>query len=74
MVKDEMFLLIKGHVRLELGDTVTYLREGNFVRVPPGTLHRFRGVEDSVIVEISTHHDDADSYRVKGEESRKADD
>lgn len=70
-VKDEMFLLSKGHIRLELGKKVLYLREGNFVRVPPGTLHRFRGLEDSVMVEISTHHDDADSYRVKGQESRK---
>jgi D-beta-D-heptose 7-phosphate kinase/D-beta-D-heptose 1-phosphate adenosyltransferase len=68
-VKDEMFLLTKGHIRLELGDKVLYMREGNFVRVPTGVPHRFRGLEDSVIIEISTHHEDSDSYRL--EESRK---
>lgn len=67
--KDEMFVVTKGHVRLELGGEVMHLREGNFARVPPGTHHRFAGVEDSLILEISTHHDDADSYRI--EESRK---
>lgn len=68
-IKDEMFLLIKGHVRLELGDEIIYLRPGSFQRVPPHTNHRFRGLEYSEIVEISTHHDDGDSYRI--EESRK---
>jgi mannose-6-phosphate isomerase-like protein (cupin superfamily) len=70
-IKDETFLLTKGHVRLELGKDVIYMREGNFVRIPTGVPHRFRGLEDSIIIEISTHHDEADSYRIKGEESRK---
>lgn len=69
-VKDEMFLVIDGHVRLEAGERVLEMREGHFVRIQPGVLHRFRGIEDSTIIEVSTHHDDADSYRV--EESRKA--
>lgn len=68
-IKDEMFLITKGQVRLELGKRVVHMREGNFVRVPPGTLHRFRGVEDSEILEVSTHHSEEDSYRI--EESRK---
>ena len=68
-IKDEMFLVTKGHVRLELGDEVLYLRAGSFQRVPPNTKHRFRGLEDSLILEISTHHEESDSYRV--EESRK---
>ncbi len=70
-LKDEMFFLTKGHVRLELGDEIIFLREGNFVRVPIGVPHRFRGLEDSIIIEVSTHHDEEDSYRIKGEESRK---
>lgn len=64
-VKDEMFLVRSGRVRLELGGETLELREGNFVRVPPETKHRFTGLEDSVIIEISTHHDEADSYRIE---------
>lgn len=68
-VKDETFLVTSGHVRLELGGEVLHLRAGGFVRVPPGTKHRFTGLEDSIIMEVSTYHDEADSYRI--EESRK---
>ncbi|GEM_PF-45999 len=69
--KDETFVVTQGHVRLELGKEVHHLREGNFMRIPPGMHHRFTGIEDSLIIEVSTHHDEADSYRL--EESRKAD-
>lgn len=68
-LKDEMFLITKGHIRLELGNEVLHLRENNYVRIPPGTIHRFTGMEDSEILEISTHHDEADTHRL--EESKK---
>lgn len=68
-IKDEMFLVTKGHIRLELGKRILHMREGSFVRIPPRTLHRFRGIEDSAILEISTHHSEEDSYRI--EESKK---
>jgi D-beta-D-heptose 7-phosphate kinase/D-beta-D-heptose 1-phosphate adenosyltransferase len=71
-IKDEMFLVTKGHVRVELDDELLYLRPGNFIHVLPEMKHRFRGLEDSEMVEISTHHDEADSYRI--EESRKVED
>ena len=67
--KDEMFLVLKGHVRLEVGDETLHMLPGQFARISPGTRHRFTGVEDSEIMEVSTHHDEADSYRI--EESRK---
>lgn len=68
--KDETFLVTSGHIRLELKEEVLHLRPGAFVRVPPETPHRFTGIEDSLIMEVSTHHEEADSYRL--EESRKA--
>lgn len=68
-VKDEMFLIRKGLVKLELGDKILSMSEGDFVRVLPGINHRFTGIEDSEILEISTHHEDEDSYRL--EKSRK---
>jgi bifunctional ADP-heptose synthase (sugar kinase/adenylyltransferase)/quercetin dioxygenase-like cupin family protein len=69
--KDETFLVTAGHVRLELGGEVLHLRPGSFARVLPNTPHRFAGIEDSLIMEISTHHEDSDSYRI--EESKKMD-
>ncbi|TSC61475.1 MAG: ADP-heptose synthase / D-glycero-beta-D-manno-heptose 7-phosphate kinase, partial [Parcubacteria group bacterium Greene0416_14] len=68
-VKDEMFFIMQGHVRLEVGKKVLHMLPGSFVRITSGVLHRFRGIEDSIIIEVSTHHEDSDSYRV--EESRK---
>ena len=70
--KDETFLVTKGRLRLELGEKVLLMGIGDFVRVLPGTKHRFAGTEDALILEISTHHEDDDSYRI--EESRKMDD
>lgn len=63
--KDEMFVVTKGHVRLELEDKVVHMRVGNFMRITPGSKHRFTGVEDSIIIEVSTHHEESDSYRIE---------
>jgi D-beta-D-heptose 7-phosphate kinase/D-beta-D-heptose 1-phosphate adenosyltransferase len=67
--KDETFVVTSGHVRMELGGEVLHMRPGAFVRVPPNTPHRFTGMENSLIMEVSTHHEESDSYRI--EESRK---
>lgn len=69
--KDEMFFVTKGHVRLETDGKITHLRAGNFRRIFPGTKHRFTGIEESLIIEVSTYHDEADSYRL--EESKRVD-
>ncbi|MEK7481681.1 MAG: PfkB family carbohydrate kinase [Patescibacteria group bacterium] len=63
--KDEMFLVTKGHVRLEMGEKVIHMYEGNYVRLEPGTVHRFTGIEDAVIVEVSTTHREEDSHRIE---------
>lgn len=63
--KDETFLVTEGHIRLELGGEVIDMRPGSFVRVLPNMPHRFAGLENSLIIEISTHHEEDDSYRVE---------
>ena len=45
--------------------------QGDSLRITPGMKHRFTGLEDSEIMEFSTHHKDEDSYR--DEESGKVD-
>ncbi len=63
--KDEVFLVTKGHVRLELGEEVHHLHPGAYVRVKQGMEHRFAGMEDSEMIEVSTFHEDDDSYRIE---------
>ena len=62
--KDETFYILKGEVLLELFGTSKIMKKGDVYRITPYTLHRFIGIKDSVILEVSTHHDDNDSYRI----------
>jgi mannose-6-phosphate isomerase-like protein (cupin superfamily) len=64
-VKDEVFYVIAGRVLLEVGSERRVMVPGDHQHVPPGTVHRFSGLEDSEIIEFSTHHEDADSYRIE---------
>ena len=36
---------------------------GHSILITPNTKHRFTGLENSEIMEFSTHHEDSDSYR-----------
>ena len=69
-IKHETFFIQSGKVYFELGIGMYILYPGDAIEIPVGINHRFGGIEDSVIFETSTHHDDSDSYRVSGEESR----
>ncbi len=48
---------------MEVNDEERIMIPGDSVRIRPGTKHRFTGLEDSEIIEFSTHHEDSDSYR-----------
>lgn len=68
--KDETFYVLYGQILLEYGGSAehlsrTTLSAGETFRVFTGTLHRFTGLEHSIILEISTHHDDADVIRLE---------
>lgn len=57
--KDETIALVSGRVEIDLGASETTLHAvnlspGDSVHVLPGTLHRLRAIEDSVLVEAST--------------------
>ena len=57
--KDETLALVSGQVEIDLGDSAETLSAsslfpGDSVHVVPGTLHRLRATEDSVLVEAST--------------------
>ncbi len=74
-VKDESWYVHEGRAQLEVGTSQDAAREareigpGECFRFPPGTLHRLRALEDTLIVEVSTPHLD-DVVRVEDEYGR----
>ena len=64
-LKDETFYLQSGKILMELDGSERILNPGEYIEIPKTNLHRFSGLEDSVIFEFSTQHFDSDSYRVK---------
>ena len=63
-IKDETFYILNGEVFMELNGEKSYMVTGDFIRIKPGDQHRFFGIEESNIIEISTQHFDSDSYRL----------
>lgn len=68
-LKTETFLVLSGHVKLEVPDVTVTLLPGDRYNIHPGMEHRFTGLTDALILEVSSMHLDSDSYRL--EESRK---
>lgn len=62
-IKDETFYVLEGQVLFEHGDSQVELTMGQSIHISPGTRHRFTGLTDSVMVEVSTPHHDDDVYR-----------
>ena len=77
LLKKETFLCYSGCVyfgfyNLDTADRLEgILNAGDVVDIPAGCPHYLLGYEDSVIVEISTHHEDSDSYRIEKGSSQK---
>jgi mannose-6-phosphate isomerase-like protein (cupin superfamily) len=62
--KDEVFYIYKGHILIEVGKEKFEMKGGSAIRINPGELHRFTGLCDTIIIEISTQHFEEDSYRI----------
>lgn len=39
-------------------------KEGDCVHIEPSTPHQFEATEDTILLEVSTYHDNKDSYRL----------
>ncbi len=64
-LKDETFYVLDGKVEIELQDNILILNKGDFVRIKPTIIHRFRATTPTArILEVSTTHSDEDSYRL----------
>ncbi len=77
--KDETFFVISGVLGIDFFDEETEvfnsvtLHAGQSIRIAPNTKHRFTAFspEGSEFIEVSTHHDEKDSYRVKWDANKK---
>lgn len=57
--KDESILVSKGRLRLHSGEEADrietrILEEGASAHIPPGLIHRFEAIDDTVLIEVST--------------------
>src|SRR5438128_7816736 len=48
-IKEETLYLLSGKVKLTYGDQTYTWQPGQFVHIPPNTVHRFEALEDSVL-------------------------
>tara|TARA_R100000008_G_scaffold39011_1_gene22314 strand:- start:291 stop:536 length:246 start_codon:yes stop_codon:yes gene_type:complete len=70
MIKDETWYVAQGEFIYNWIDTETAkvhtdnIKLGDVVRQRPGQPHQLEAVTDGIIFEVSTHHEDSDSYRV----------
>ena len=77
MIKDETWYVEYGEFLYRWIDTETAdiheekLIEGDVVRQRPGQPHQLEAISNGRIFEVSTHHEDSDSYRVLPGDSQK---
>jgi mannose-6-phosphate isomerase len=75
--KIETFHIFKGKIwfrfmDLKRADIVSQtVVEGKCIDIPIGLPHQIEALEDSIIIEVSTHHEDSDSYRIEKGDSQK---
>ncbi|MDO8408434.1 MAG: cupin domain-containing protein [bacterium] len=76
--KDETWYVLEGRLELRSYNLanadrlVTQLGPGSVVHIPPHTPHQLLAHEVATIIEVSTPHDEADSYRIgKGDSQKK---
>lgn len=75
--KEETFFVSKGRlllksINLENADQISLeINTGDVVDIPRFAPHQLIALEDSEIIEFSTHHEDSDSYRIAKGDSQK---
>jgi len=52
-MKHETFFVLKGAIRMKVGDEERIMREGDLLPMPPGLGHSFTGIGPALILEVS---------------------
>lgn len=67
--KDETFTLMDGEVFLQTSmvhpNPLPVMQKSREYHIPPGLPHRFSSLSGGILLEVSTHHDDADVVRIE---------
>lgn len=77
LIKSETFMILKGRIEFKCFDLTnanefTYIfDEGQIIDIPAGCPHQIKAIIETTIVEVSTHHEDTDSYRIGKGDSQK---
>jgi len=61
-VKHETFFVLRGSIRMVVGDQERVVRQGNVLVMPPGTGHSFSGIGPALILEVSMPSVPGDSF------------
>ena len=61
-VKHETFFVLKGTVRMKVGEEERTMRQGDLLAMPPGTAHSFTGIGPALILEVSMPSVPGDSF------------
>ena len=75
--KDETFYIVRGSIKFThinpqtAAEASCFLSAGDVVDIPRLCSHRVEALDEALIFEISTHHEESDSYRVKPGDSQK---
>lgn len=72
-LKTETFYLQSGKIVIQLVDQKYIMGEKDFITIYPCTCHRFIGLKNSVILEVSTQDFEDDSYRIENQLSGSVD-
>jgi mannose-6-phosphate isomerase-like protein (cupin superfamily) len=70
-IKDETFYVIAGHGVIQINSAIYPVKVGSTYRIRPAEWHRFATAGGMTLLEISTHHEDADVERFAGLESHE---
>jgi mannose-6-phosphate isomerase-like protein (cupin superfamily) len=62
-IKEETFYVISGKILMEVNGQKRILLPGDKQHIVARDKHRFTGLEDSEMIEFSTHHEEDDCYR-----------
>ncbi len=52
-MKHETFFIVKGKLRMKIGEEERLMREGDLLAMPPGVGHSFTGVGPALVLEVS---------------------
>jgi len=63
--KQETFICLEGHALLTIeGKEYDLNPMATGKTIFPGEYHKFKGLDKTLILEVSTHHEDEDTYRM----------